>query len=322
VSALGSATNSCNGYGDIMIKFLWDNDPVGIANITNICWVRVVQMMAGKQYGTAFIPRPAQEVLVGFLYDDIDSPVVLGTLTNEMNTPFYGDQLNKLSIKTNSIGQLTAGERFNELTFDDLNNRELVYLRGQKDMALEIMDGNFSVKMHGAAGTPVINSIEITQGDMSIKLQKGNYNTVIEGDCDFKVSGNLNWEVGNNFSIKAKSLLTDIDEKIKISSDNIDLLSTNKMNFSCNSMELSTSNDFLLESTSTTIKSKANTLLQSSGSSTIDTSGFNIKAQGMLTISAPGIFNITSGVFALNSTTSVSIVAPLGTLHGFPPFYI
>ncbi|WP_396271223.1 type VI secretion system Vgr family protein, partial [Ideonella sp.] len=45
-------------------------------------WVRVAQSAAGPGMGTQFIPRIGQEVIVTFLDNDIDRPVITGTLYN------------------------------------------------------------------------------------------------------------------------------------------------------------------------------------------------------------------------------------------------
>jgi uncharacterized protein involved in type VI secretion and phage assembly/uncharacterized protein (DUF2345 family) len=46
------------------------------------CWLRVMQRAAGPGMGHQFIPRIGQEVLVGFLGNDIDRPFVQGALYN------------------------------------------------------------------------------------------------------------------------------------------------------------------------------------------------------------------------------------------------
>ncbi len=45
-------------------------------------WVRVATPVAGANWGSHFIPRAGQEVLVGFMHGDIDRPVVLGAVYN------------------------------------------------------------------------------------------------------------------------------------------------------------------------------------------------------------------------------------------------
>ncbi|RZL00654.1 MAG: type VI secretion system tip protein VgrG [Rubrivivax sp.] len=56
-----------------------DNAPASDASGT---WVRVAQSWAGANWGSGFIPRLGQEVVVAFLEGDIDRPVVIGAAYN------------------------------------------------------------------------------------------------------------------------------------------------------------------------------------------------------------------------------------------------
>lgn len=66
----------CDRLGRIRIRFHWQDS--GHAS----CWVRVAQRLAGSSMGSQFLPRVGQEVLVQFLENDIDRPVVVGALYN------------------------------------------------------------------------------------------------------------------------------------------------------------------------------------------------------------------------------------------------
>ncbi|WP_409266359.1 type VI secretion system Vgr family protein [Massilia sp. BHUDP2] len=66
----------CDRLGRIRIRFHWQDS--GHAS----CWVRVAQRLAGSGMGCQFLPRVGQEVLVQFLENDIDRPVVVGALYN------------------------------------------------------------------------------------------------------------------------------------------------------------------------------------------------------------------------------------------------
>lgn len=66
----------CDRLGRIRIRFHWQDG----ANAS--CWVRVAQRSAGAGMGQQFLPRIGQEVLVQFLENDIDRPIVVGALYN------------------------------------------------------------------------------------------------------------------------------------------------------------------------------------------------------------------------------------------------
>jgi len=66
----------CDRLGRVRIRFHWQEN--GDAS----CWVRVAQRSAGGGMGCQFLPRIGQEVLVQFLENDIDRPIIVGALYN------------------------------------------------------------------------------------------------------------------------------------------------------------------------------------------------------------------------------------------------
>ncbi|UIN21230.1 type VI secretion system Vgr family protein [Herbaspirillum frisingense] len=78
-SASGADEIHCDRLGRVRIRFHWqgrNNDAAAT------CWVRVAQRAAGGGNGMQFLPRIGQEVLVQFIEDDIDRPVIVGALYN------------------------------------------------------------------------------------------------------------------------------------------------------------------------------------------------------------------------------------------------
>ncbi|WP_377700801.1 type VI secretion system Vgr family protein [Pseudoduganella sp. UC29_71] len=66
----------CDRLGRVRIRYHWQTS--GDAT----CWVRVAQRSAGGGMGSQFLPRIGQEVLVQFLENDIDRPIIVGALYN------------------------------------------------------------------------------------------------------------------------------------------------------------------------------------------------------------------------------------------------
>jgi type VI secretion system secreted protein VgrG len=75
-STAQAGTVHTDHLGRIRIRYPWQQGE------QNTCWVRVAQMYAGPGYGAQFIPRIGQEVIVKFLDNDIDRPLVTGALYN------------------------------------------------------------------------------------------------------------------------------------------------------------------------------------------------------------------------------------------------
>ncbi|WP_197286777.1 type VI secretion system Vgr family protein, partial [Achromobacter sp. 2789STDY5608615] len=69
-----------NKRGDVRIRFHWQAHAADGEAASR--WVRVAQRQSGAGMGISFVPRIGQEVLVRFLDDDIDQPIVVGALYN------------------------------------------------------------------------------------------------------------------------------------------------------------------------------------------------------------------------------------------------
>ncbi|MGV8866474.1 MAG: type VI secretion system Vgr family protein [Janthinobacterium svalbardensis] len=74
--ASGADEIYCDKLGRVRIRFHWQQETGAT------CWVRVAQRAAGGGMGSQFLPRIGQEVLVQFLENDIDRPVIVGALYN------------------------------------------------------------------------------------------------------------------------------------------------------------------------------------------------------------------------------------------------
>nr|WP_308807449.1 DUF2345 domain-containing protein [Pseudoduganella buxea] len=74
-SAQGADELFCDALGRVRIRFHWQDENAS-------CWVRVAQRSAGGGMGSQFLPRIGQEVLVQFLENDIDRPIIVGALYN------------------------------------------------------------------------------------------------------------------------------------------------------------------------------------------------------------------------------------------------
>jgi type VI secretion system secreted protein VgrG len=165
----------CDAIGRVRVRFPWDPGPPQDGKIPpvfpfaqsdkptkvgdNTCWVRVVEEWAGRHYGSQFLPRIGQEVLVDFLDGDPERPVITGRLYNAdrrtTNLPFpdpsqQNTQLEKLSdlpnttafdtplsgIKTFSIPTTDKSgnplpTRFHLLRFSDKRGKEQYLIRSQ-----------------------------------------------------------------------------------------------------------------------------------------------------------------------------------------------
>jgi type VI secretion system secreted protein VgrG len=122
-------------YGRVKVQFFWDRE--GQRDDKTTCWIRVAQMLAGKNWGAMAIPRIGQEVVVSFQEGDPDQPLVVGSLYNADQMPPYTlpDEKTKTYLKTNSS---PGGDGYNELRLEDKAGKEQIFLHAQRNMDVRV----------------------------------------------------------------------------------------------------------------------------------------------------------------------------------------
>jgi len=226
-------------YGRIKVHFPWDR--LGTKDDKSSCWVRVSQNWAGKQWGTWFLPRIGQEVIVTFIDGDPDKPLVTGAVYNAEQTVPYAlpGQQTKSTIKTNSS---KGGGGFNEIRFEDKKDKEEIFIQAQKDMNIlvkhdrktEIKHDDILEVSHDRKATikeghdNVLvklgnREVEVKVGTDTLKVtgirtvkivgdethnNKGNFTHEVTGDYTLKVKGNLTMEVTGKLTMKVADDIT------------------------------------------------------------------------------------------------------------------
>ncbi|WP_276317858.1 type VI secretion system tip protein TssI/VgrG [Cobetia sp. ICG0124] len=111
----------------VRVQFHWDRSEKGAADAS--CWLRVAQPNAGAGWGSVFVPRIGQEVIVDFLEGDADRPLITGRVYNGDQTPQWHSNglLSGLKSKT------YRGNKYNELVFDDATDQERVRLNSEHE---------------------------------------------------------------------------------------------------------------------------------------------------------------------------------------------
>ncbi|WFS04191.1 type VI secretion system tip protein TssI/VgrG [Rhizobium tumorigenes] len=123
-------------YGRIKVWFPWDRRAKKDGSDTT--WVRVAQSWAGSTWGGQIIPRIGMEVMVAFVDGDPDRPLVTGVVPNPANGVPYDLPANKTksTFRTNTH----KGVGFNEMSFEDENGIEEIYLHAQKDLNTHVLN--------------------------------------------------------------------------------------------------------------------------------------------------------------------------------------
>jgi type VI secretion system secreted protein VgrG len=124
------------------------------------CWVRVGQLWAGSGWGSVYIPRIGQEVIVGFLEGDPDRPIILGCVYHQLNPLPYGlpEESTKSGIRSNST---IGGEGANEILFEDKKGSEEIYIHAEKDWNIVIKNNKSqdvgNDESHKVKGTMIVD---------------------------------------------------------------------------------------------------------------------------------------------------------------------
>ncbi|MEP7452698.1 type VI secretion system tip protein TssI/VgrG [Phyllobacterium sp. SB3] len=184
-------------YGRIKVWFPWQRDRAK-KDGSDTCWIRVMQSWAGGGFGAQVIPRIGMEVMVTYLEGDPDRPVITGIVPNPSTKVPYKLPENKTkSVFRTNTHKSKDVMQFNELTFEDKEGQEEVYLHAQKDMTVKVenhaterVDANKVISVGGAQLTEVQRSNTTHVGqNMTINVGSGPAGDMIRGPLAANVFG-------------------------------------------------------------------------------------------------------------------------------------
>ncbi len=222
-------------YGRIKVQFIWDRD--GKKDENSTCFIRVVQSWAGNQWGSSFIPRIGHEVIVNFLDGDPDRPIVTGSVYNGKNKPVYSSKTQS-GIKTRSTKGATA-ENYNELRFEDKKGSEQIYIHAEKNMDARVendetltVDNDRTKTIKHDENSTIENDRNKTVNNNQTEFIKKNKTIDVDGDhketimsnmtihvdkdLTETVSGEYTEDITKDYSLHAKTITMDADDKITI----------------------------------------------------------------------------------------------------------
>ncbi|MDD2273417.1 MAG: type VI secretion system tip protein TssI/VgrG [Desulfuromonadaceae bacterium] len=186
-------------YGRVNVQFHFDRE--GKMDEKSSCWLRTMQFWNGGSYGSQFIPRVGDEVLVSFINGDMDYPIITGSVVNEAKQPNYTLPANKTQsgIKTRSSPGGTAAN-FNELRFEDKMGSEEVYLQSEKD---------WNILIKNDKGQRVGHDETLTVGNDRSKYVVMNQSESIGVNKSIQVGVNHTETIGANMTLTVGSCQTE-----------------------------------------------------------------------------------------------------------------
>lgn len=186
-------------YGRVVVQFHWDQQ--GASDEKSSCWIRVAQGWAGNAWGSIFIPRIGQEVIVSFLEGNPDRPLITGCVYNAQQVVPYTlpDNQTRSTIKTSSS---KGGSGANEIRFEDKAGSEEIFMQAQKDLNVSVLN-NSSITVTGTRTMNVTgNENHVNKADYTSTIS-GNFTSNVSGNFTIKVDGNLSIEASGSVSFKS-----------------------------------------------------------------------------------------------------------------------
>jgi type VI secretion system secreted protein VgrG len=114
-----ATTPYVSSYGSVVVQFWWDR--YGQNNQTSSIYIRVAQPSAGNNWGSMFIPRIGNEVVVAFEEGDPDRPIIIGSVYNATNMPM-------LPLPTNNLVTYISDDGGNIITWNPTSNQQSVII--------------------------------------------------------------------------------------------------------------------------------------------------------------------------------------------------
>lgn len=178
-------------FGRVKVQFPWDR--YGQSDDKSSCWIRVAQVGAGAGFGNIVIPRIGHEVIVSFLEGDPDQPIVTGATfhaTNQSSLNLPGDKT-KMAFRGKTHDGSGTGAGFNELSFENDNDRQLFYMQAEKDMSTLVKNDRSTVVLANHIEDVGESQISTIRDSMSQNI-KNVHEVLIGGDELHRTLGMIN----------------------------------------------------------------------------------------------------------------------------------
>jgi type VI secretion system secreted protein VgrG len=265
-------------YGRVKVQFHWDR--IGVKNENSSCWVRVAQPWAGRNWGTVYVPRVGDEVVVSFLEGDPDRPLIIGSVYNAEQMPPYAlpENQTQSGIKSRSSPDGSA-DNFNEIRFEDKKGSEEVYIHAEKNLTVVVENnqtitvgadkkdaGDRTASIHNDEALAVGHDRKVDIKNDS-KLTVGNDRTTqIKHNDSLDVTSQLSLTAGEQITLKvgeAKIVLKS-DGSVEISGTSVKVKGTSSAEIDATQTKVS-GTQLDVKGTKTTVDGSASLDLTSSG---------------------------------------------------------
>jgi len=180
-------------YGRVKVQFYWDR--LGTKDENSSCWIRVSQPWAGKSWGSTWIPRMGQEVIVSFVEGDPDRPLITGRVyIADQTVPYTLPDHQTVSTFMSRSSKGGGSANYNEIRFEDKQGNEQIFINAERDMDQRVE----------------VDSREFVGSNRHLNVG-ANQTENIGADKNLTIGGNQVESIGKNMSL---TVGTDLMESI------------------------------------------------------------------------------------------------------------
>lgn len=135
--------------GRIKVQFHWDR--YGKKDENSTCWIRYAQFWAGPQRGIRATPRIGDEVVVDFIENDPDRPLIIGSVYNGKNLPVHNKEQSTnqtaftIRSKSTKNGEV---DQYNEIKLEDKKDSEEFSITAQRRLITTVKENHDETIMH------------------------------------------------------------------------------------------------------------------------------------------------------------------------------
>jgi type VI secretion system secreted protein VgrG len=194
-------------YGRIKVQFYWDRQ--GKKDENSSCWIRVSQPWAGKNWGSIWIPRIGQEVIVDFLEGDPDRPLITGRVYNADETvPYTLPDHQTVSTFKSRSSKGGGSSNYNEIRFEDKKDSEQIFINAEKDMDLRVENDSREYVKNDRHLIVHNEQHELVEADKHAHV-KGDHKEAIDGTMSLKIGGDVKEQVGGGLSLQVSQSMNE-----------------------------------------------------------------------------------------------------------------
>ncbi|CAK1711636.1 type VI secretion system secreted protein VgrG [Vibrio crassostreae] len=197
--------------GRVKVQLHWDKEGEKDENAS--CWLPVSQGLASKGFGSQFLPRVGDEVLIQYIEGNPNRPVIIGSIYNKANAPAYSSATQS-GIKTRSTPK-GSSKQGNELRFEDQKDKEHIYLHAEKDLLIDT-NNDLTTTVKGKVTSKVEKTIDIEAKENIKLVTEKQLDVTSKDNLSAKSDKNITLDSGSNLEAAAKSSVKVDGSKVSI----------------------------------------------------------------------------------------------------------